>query len=382
MNIEKLRKISYDEVSKCNRCGFCLPHCPIYKIKGVESASPRGRNAIVKAVIEGRLHLSSDMEKSIFSCVGCGACKIACFPSIDTKQLVFNQRAVLKSNGIAPMGAKKILENLMEEHNILGEPNEERIEWKDTLKDQLSEAVFKEKAETVYFVGCVSSFYPRVQNIPLTFSKILLYAEVDFTILGGNEWCCGYPLLGSGDPESIKDIIEHNMDRIRKTGAKRVVFTCPSCYSIWKAIYPDEFQLLSASELIFLLIKDGKLKTGNMDLRVTYHDPCDLGRGLGIYEEPREVLKSVKGLDLVEMKNSHQLSICCGGGGNIEAIDPELSSKVTSLKFQDIKETDAQMIITACQQCIRTMDRYIKKNRLSIVVKDITELVALSMNIH
>jgi len=172
------------------------------------------------------------------------------------------------------------------------------------------------------------------------------------------------------------------MDRIRKTGAKRVVFTCPSCYSIWKAIYPDEFQLLSASELIFSLIKDGKLKTGNMDLRVTYHDPCDLGRGLGIYEEPREVLKSVKGLDLVEMKNSHQLSICCGGGGNIEAIDPELSSKVTSLKFQDIKETDAQMIITACQQCIRTMDRYIKKNRLSIVVKDITELVALSMNIH
>ncbi|NVL92987.1 MAG: (Fe-S)-binding protein, partial [Desulfobacterales bacterium] len=126
MNIVQLRKLSYDEVAKCNKCGFCLPSCPIYNVQKMESASPRGKNAITRAVIEGRLALSPEIEKSIFSCLGCGACTVACFPSVETRELVFRDRECLVDEGIYPEIVDRLSRYIQENHNISNEDNEER----------------------------------------------------------------------------------------------------------------------------------------------------------------------------------------------------------------------------------------------------------------
>lgn len=153
MNIIQMRKLSYDEVAKCNKCGFCLPSCPIYLVEKTEPASPRGRNAITRAVIEGRLEWSPEIEKSIFSCLGCGACTAACFPKVETKDLVFRNRECLVGEGIYPKIADHLAKTLDGAHNISDDDNEERGEWQELIKDLPEHAFEKETRRGHLFCG-------------------------------------------------------------------------------------------------------------------------------------------------------------------------------------------------------------------------------------
>jgi heterodisulfide reductase subunit D len=376
MNIVQLRKLMYDEVIKCNRCGFCLPNCPVYSVNKVESSSPRGRNAITRAIIEGQLAWSPEIEKSIFSCLGCGACTAACFPALKTKEAVFNDRECLVDQGLYPKIADRVAKSLEEHHNITDEDNEERGEWRELLKGIPEDAFEKDRAEVVYFVGCVASFFPMAQKIPVNMARIMERSGMDFTILAGEEWCCGYPLIGAGMKGKIKSLVEHNVEKVKATGAKRLVFTCPSCYHTWKTFYRPEEELLSSSELLARLIKENKVGLKEIRATVTYHDPCDLGRVSGVFEPPREVLKAIPGLRLVELPNNRQMATCCGGGGNLEMVDPELSGKVADMKIEEILRTGADMVVSSCQQCLRTIATRARRRDINLVVKDLTDLVA------
>ncbi|UCF56659.1 MAG: (Fe-S)-binding protein [Deltaproteobacteria bacterium] len=379
MNITQLRRLSYDEVVKCNRCGFCLPNCPIYKVQGVESASPRGRNAITRAVIEGRLPWGPEIERSVFSCLGCGACTAACFPSLKTKEVVFQDRECLVSEGLYPKIADTLARYVEENYNISNEDNGERDEWRELLKNVPEHVFEKEHAEVIYFVGCVASFFPLVQKIPVNMAGIMERAEVDFTILGGEEWCCGYPLIGAGMREKIKALMDHNLEKVRELGAKKIVFTCPSCYRTWKTFYQPEIDMLTSSELLEYLLSQRKIPVKKINATVTYHDPCDLGRNSGIFDAPRAVLKSIPGIRLVELPNNRQLTMCCGGGGNLEMVDADLSGQVAKMKIEEILKTGADMVVTSCQQCVRTISTRARRQKIDLVVKDLTELVAEAM---
>ena len=379
MNIIQLRKLYYDEVVRCNRCGFCLPNCPIYRVQRVESASPRGRNAITRAVIEERLSWSSEIEKSIFSCLGCGACTVACFPSLKTKDVVFQDRECLVKEGLYPEIAEKLAKRIQENYNISDDDNEDRAEWRELMGDLSEHAFEKERAEVIYFVGCVSSFFPMAQKIPVNMAKIMEKGEVDFTILGGEEWCCGFPLIGAGMSERIEALMEHNMKKVRDVGAKKIVFTCPSCYHTWKNLYKPEIEILSSSELLEQMISEKRISLKEINATVTYHDPCDLGRNSGIFDAPREVLKAIPGIRLIELPNNRQMSICCGGGGNVEMVDPELSGEIAQMKIEEILSTGADMVVSSCQQCLRTIATRARRQKIDLVVKDITDLVAEAM---
>jgi len=379
MNIAQLMKLSYDEVAKCNKCGFCLPNCPVYLAEGKESSAPRGRNATTRAVIEGRLQWSPEIEKAIFSCLGCGACTAACFPKVQTKDLVFRDRECLVTEGLYPKIADRVARFLEEQHNISNDDNEERSEWQEMIKDIPEEALNKDRAEVIFFVGCVASFFPMAQKIPVNMSKIMHRAGVDFTVLGGEEWCCGFPLIGAGMPDKVKALMEHNLAKVKDVGAKAIVFTCPSCYHTWKHLYQPEVKLFHASQMLNDLIRDGKVTLKERKIKVTYHDPCDLGRNSGVFEEPRQVLKSIPGLTLVELASNRQLSTCCGGGGNVEMVNPELSAKVAAMKLEQIALTGADMVVSSCQQCLRTIATRAKRQKMDLVVKDITELVFEAM---
>ena len=376
MNLIQLRKLSYDEVAKCNKCGFCLPNCPVYLVEGKESSAPRGRNAITRAVIEGGLEWSPEIEQSIFSCLGCGACTAACFPKVKTKDLVFRDRECLVNEGLYPKIADRVAKFLEERHTISEDDNRERSEWTATLRELPEGALEKAQAEVIYFVGCVASFFPMAQKIPVNMARIMTKADVDFTILGGEEWCCGFPFIGMGTPDKMQTLRQHNVEKIEAVGAKSVVFTCPSCYHTWKHLYQmPGVELKHSTQMLYDLVKDKRIKLKEMNVTVTYHDPCDLGRNSGIFEEPRQVLKSIPGLKLVEMAYNRQLSMCCGGGGNVEMVNPELSAKVAEMKLRAIADTQADMVVSSCQRCLRTIATQAGRDKVNLVVKDLTELV-------
>ncbi len=379
MNLAQLKKLSYEEVAKCSRCGFCLPNCPIYLVERKESATPRGRNAITRAVIEGNLEWSPEIEKSIFTCLGCGACTAICFPKVKTRDLVFRDRECLVGEGLYPKIADRVVGFLEQSHNITDDDNEERGEWRELIRNLPEHAFQKEHADVIFFVGCVASFFPMAQKIPVNMARIMDHAKLDFTILGGEEWCCGFPLIGAGMPDKIQMLMEHNMEKVRQVGAKEIVFTCPSCYHTWKHLYKTDAKLVHSSQMLNQLVIDGKIKLKEIKAKVTYHDPCDLGRNSGVFDEPRQVLKAIPGIELVELAHNRQLSMCCGGGGNLEMVDPELAGKVAQMKIDEIKQTGADMVVSSCQQCLRTIQTRARKQNVDLVVKDLTELIFEAM---
>ncbi len=379
MNLVRLKKLMYEEVAKCTRCGFCLPNCPTYSVKRTEPYTARGRNAITRAVIEERLPLSPDLAKAVFSCLGCGACTQACFPSIETSRAVWADRECMAEAELHPKILEGLADSLNEYRNISEDEQEERGEWREYIKGVPEDAFEKEKAEIVYFVGCVASFFPMAQKIPANLARIMDGAGLDFTILGGQEWCCGFPLLGAGRPEEARALISHNQEKVKSVGAQKVVFSCPSCLHTWKSLYDTGAQLVHASQILTDLAKDGKLELKPVNMKVTYHDPCDLGRNSGVYEEPREVLRAVPGLELVEMAANRALANCCGGGGNVEMVDPDLAAAVADRKMEEVSATGAEAVVTSCQQCYRTMATRVRRRGLDLKVFDLTDIVSLSL---
>jgi len=380
MNIVQLKKLSYDEVAKCNKCGFCLPSCPTYLVKKTEAFSSRGRNAITRFAIENKLQLSEDTENAIFTCLGCGACEAVCLSSVKTKELIFRDRECQVGEGFYPKITDRLVKTLEGTKNISDDDQDERAEWQELIKNLPEENFEKEKAEVLFFVGCVASFFPMVQKIPANMATIMKKAGVDFTILGGDEWCCGFPLIGAGMPEKLEQMKRHNLKKVADVGAKKVVFTCPSCFHTWKHQYDANVELVHASQFINELIKTGRIKLKKeIKIRTTYHDPCDLGRNTGVYEDPREIIKAVPGIDFVELPTNRKFSVCCGGGGNVEMTDADLSAQVAQMKLDAIRSVGAEMVVTACQQCVRTMTTRAKRTKTELAVKDLTELVVEAM---
>jgi Fe-S oxidoreductase len=243
----------------------------------------------------------------------------------------------------------------------------------------------KEGAETVYFMGCVGAMYPRVYSVPQSLAQILDRVGENFTTLGGDEWCCGFPLEIAGMGKHAHALARHNVEAVRALGARRLVATCPSCYHTWAHEYPrilDEplgFEVLHATELLAELIDANKIELHPLEQVVTYHDPCDLGRTSGIYDAPRRIIQAIPGVQFVEMADNREMSLCCGGGGDAEMADPELTAAVAKRRIQQAQQTGASMLISACQQCNRTLAEAARKNRVRIRAMDITEMVWQAM---
>jgi Fe-S oxidoreductase len=193
-----------------------------------------------------------------------------------------------------------------------GDDNESRLIWSDNLPDG-GLGQLKRKADVLWYVGCVSSFYPMAYKIPQAMVQILGRSGVDFTLLGGAEWCCGFPLYSAGMSDRVPELAAHNLEAVRATGAKVLVSTCASCYHTWKHIYPEmlpdfpeDLEVLHATEYMARLVETGQLKLGPLERVVTYHDPCDLGKRSGVFDAPRYVMESIPGLELREMANNRQ----------------------------------------------------------------------------
>ncbi|MBW1798801.1 MAG: (Fe-S)-binding protein [Deltaproteobacteria bacterium] len=360
------------EFSQCNKCGLCLATCPVCKELLLEKYSPRGKIQLARFYGQGELDLSDQYREIFARCLLCGSCSISCPSGVDLNKVFVSMREeIAGKRGLHPM-VGPVVESLLENHNISNEDNSERGDWRDDLKDLPDHMYEKDRADIVYFVGCVASFFPMVQTIPQNLVQILESANVDFSILAGQEWCCGFPLIGAGAPERLREMMGHNLDKVKELGANAVVFSCPSCYRTWKEYSDTELELFHDTQFIKRMVEDGTIRLGELNITVTYHDPCDLGRNGGVFDAPREILKSIPGLTLVELENNRAQSVCCGGGGNLEMADAGLSGTVAQKKIEEIQRTGAKTVVTSCQQCVRTIKGRVRRQKVDLDVLDIT----------
>lgn len=393
MKLSNLSPKQLIEIDACTRCGECLNYCPVYAQKDEEDIDPRGKIQAFKAFIRSQYGLWArifgpnklDEEKlkkfseMVYRCTLCGECSTSCPVSIDAKNLWLALRETLVEMGHYPKAAERLKANILEAHNISGDEGDERVDWLEFLDELPDDRYQKEKAEVAYFVGCVASYFPLVQKIPQAFVEILDKAGVDFTLLGGEEWCCGFPLIGAGMKKEAKALIQHNVEMMKKKGVKRAVFACPSCYHTWTEEYDTEIEIFHSTQFIKELINEGRITFKDQKRKVTYHDPCDLGRASGVYEPPREILRAIPGVELMEMESNRERCKCCGGGGNLEMVDPELSAALAHEKIEEIQATGADTVITSCQQCVRTIMTTARRKKIPIKAMDITEFVARAM---
>ena len=373
-------EILSEEFDQCIKCGLCLASCPVCKELLLEKYSPRGKIQLARYYSQGDLDLSEHYREIFAKCLLCGACSVTCPSGVDLKTVFVHMREqIVNKKGLHP-GMERVVQSLLEKRNISDLDNLDRGEWRDFLEDLPEHMYEKKRAETVYFVGCVASFFPSVQSIPERLVQIFDAAQVDFAILGGDEWCCGFPLIGAGVPDKMQELMRHNLEKVQALGAQRVIFSCPSCYATWKEFYDSPVELYHSTQFLERLLSDGAIPLKEMKTRVTYHDPCDLGRNSGVYEAPRSILKSIPGITFVELEKNQAQSVCCGGGGNLEMSDSDLSGTVAQNKIEQIQKTGAKTVVTSCQQCVRTIKSRVKRQKIDLDVLDITEVILQAMS--
>jgi len=372
-----------DESLICAYCGYCRAVCPTYASVGWESCSPRGRVQLTRLLLEGT-PLSAEQMTRLYQCTLCGYCIQVCSTRIDLRQFWLEARVQTVSRKLSPQGLVAARDNVARTGNVYGYQNDERAGWVEYMDDAPADLYRRDQAEVVYFVGCSSSFSPSVQRIAESFVRVLDAAQVNFTILGEGEACCGFPLLAAGMHDQVQTLIERNLECVRMTGAKTVVFTCPACRMMWLEEYAHRLpgvRLLHATELLAELMAARPLPLKDVNWVVTYHDPCDLARNGGVYDAPRQVLAAIPGLQLVEVHERRERGLCCGGGGDLEMVDPALAQRVAQCTAGKLAATGAQVIVTACPQCVRTLTRGAEQAVPGVEVKDVVELLAEALNI-
>jgi len=368
-----------EKLRRCIQCGTCSATCPTAYAMDY---SPRQVWRMVQLGLKDEVLNSS----TFWLCTTCKACQVRCPRGIDLMDAMISLKKYAFDKDVnVPDGMKLFGDTIATSYNISADDNKNRQIWSQNLA-HVPRGVKprRRKAEVLYFIGCVSSFYPRAYSIPQALVQIMEQVDVEFTTLGGDEWCCGYPLHIAGMGDHMAEFAQHNVQKARAVGVKKVVFTCPSCYYAWAHLYPEfvdvsGIQLQHASEYLAELLAGGEIALGPMDEVVTYHDPCDLGRKSGVYDAPREVLARIPGLEFREMSANRENALCCGGGGDVEVADQEVTIGVAGKRLAQVQDTGAKYVLSACQQCKRTLQEGARLNKIRVRAMDLTELVWKSM---
>ncbi|MEM2902072.1 MAG: (Fe-S)-binding protein [Candidatus Bathyarchaeia archaeon] len=366
-----------EDVQKCMRCGFCVAQCPTEEYMGFESNSPRGRMQMIKALIDGEIAVNEYLMNRIYDCSLCGYCRWRCPPGVNTVNAIEATRAYFVENNCYPKAHGEFATRLRRFGNPYGEPSEKRSAWAP------SKALFSRKAEVLYFVGCTSAL--RLPEVTIATVKLLQATGVNFTIMP-DEVCCGSIMFRSGFREAAEETAEKVIRMVEGTGASTVLFSCPGCYRTFAVDYPAilggplGYELKHISQYL-LEIENLKL-VNSLNVKVTYHDPCHLGRHLGVFEAPRQLLASIPGVRLMEMNRRGVTSFCCGAGGGMRGAFPDISLSIAGERVREASETGAEVLTSACPFCKRNLQDAAAQLKTPIKVMDIVELASASIRVN
>lgn len=356
-----------EDVYTCASCGYCRFNCPVYKVLGIESATVRGRMLIMKKLLEGKMEFTPELVDSMYMCAQCEGCHVACPNNIDFVMITQLLRQEMVKQGLLPESFKMVRENLVNLSNPYGEPQEQRGAW---LPPNLRKE--PKQSENLYFVGCTASY--SLNRIPKSVMRILDSTEFDYTALGDNELCCGAPIFRMGETELGNQMIRRNVENIRKLGVKTIFASCAGCYSTMKHNYPDEFEYLHITQLFERMLEEGTLKFKRpFKKRVIYYDGCDLGRHGGVYEAPRNVLKAIPEIEVIEFDYNRENAMCCGGP--LSSGYPDLAHNIAARTVLEAHEKNADMIVTACAACLVNFKEGAKIAGVQMDVQDIPMLL-------
>lgn len=369
-----------NEMFKCYQCGLCKGMCPIFELSRKESKSPRGMMALCQSVATGTIAPSKKFIEIFFDCTMCKGCTILCSMGLDIPNIIGNMRSNLVETGVINGKVKQTLESLMKYHNPIGLHPTKRVEWAEKLNVKMFPSV--ERSHILFFVGCLSAYHLRAQEIAKSLVSIFNKIDTNFATLGNEEWCCGDSALRLGEKGLFEEIAEHNISLFRNFAVEKIVTLSPHCFYTFKTVKPYssfDFHVQHYIQFIADAINNGKLKfSKTLKKKVTYHDPCFLGRYSGIYDVPRKILESVNGLELIEMKRTKEQSFCCGGGGGRFWIEDSAFKERPSInRVMEALDTGADIIATACPFCVVNLEDAVKTLDAedNIAVKDISELL-------
>jgi len=373
-----------NEVMACIQCGFCRLGCPIFAETALESRNARGHVILAYNLMTGAIEPSEELAASFYQCTTCLNCKTTCPAGVVVSDIVEGARRRLVEEGYLPDVFAPMLESLRAQGNPLGESPASRTEVYPAGFEE--KTVSPEKADVLLYLGCVGS-YQDLYIVP-SMMELMDKAGVNYAILGDKEHCCGYVAYLIGSDDVFEGCLEKNSAMFSEMGVKQIVTTCAGCYKTFAELYPKhsgfDVPVLHAVQFMEQLISEGKVQfTGGFAKKVIYHDPCDIGRHLGIYEPPRNVLKSIPDLELVEFPQNRLLAKCCGGGGGMKAYDNDLSLKLAENRVAQAMDLGAKVIVSACPSCKSNLKlgaaRVGKARRQRIKVMDITEVLAAAL---
>ncbi len=418
LDVTQLENFIYD-MSKCIKCKGCtwvdhiyMPgvkfstRCPSATRYLFDSYGAYGKMRIGLALAEGRLDYSDELLRILYACTLCGACDVGCKRNLDLEIELTLEALRIKAvkDGKGPMPEhKKIAQNILTRHNRFGVPHENRRKW---LPEGIKPSP---KADVLYFVGCSASYTsPEIARATV---KILNASGTPFMLMP-DEWCCGNVLYSVGMIDEAQALARRNIEAVKQTGATTLLTSCAEGYRMWKVDYPKllnmstadlGFKVVHLVELVDELIKKGALKlTKRLDLKLTYHDSCSLSRlsepwipwegkrgqwGMvspplerrrgtnGVYQPPRDILKAIPGVELVEMPRMRENAFCCGAGRGTKEAFPDFALWAARQRLEEVKEVGAEAIVSACPWCKENFAQAVSKNGEGLKVLDISEII-------
>jgi Fe-S oxidoreductase len=369
--IDGLKEAGGEAFKFCYQCGKCDTACPWNRVR---------KFLLRRMINQAKFGVVPFESEDIWLCATCNNCVKRCPRGVEIIDVVRAMRRLLVPDGVVPTSIpnlRGIMTSLASVGNPWGQEPQDRPNW---AKD-VSVKEFTEGTETLYFPCCYPSYEPRLKKVAQATANILNSAGVDFGILGPKELCCGESVRKAGNEDLFKRLARENIKTFIESGVKRILASSPHCYHTFKNEYPEfrvSFEVVHATQYLFQLVKEGRLSPAReYRKKVTYHDPCYLGRHNGIYEEPREVLKTIPGLELVEMAESREDSLCCGMGGSRIWMETAKNERFSDLRLQQAIGVGAEVLVTACPYCITQFEdsRLTLKDSETIEIKDITEVL-------
>jgi Fe-S oxidoreductase len=326
----------------------------------------------------------SDLAESAYNCTLCGRCRETCPFGFQTHDLWVKVREIVRDLEGNPKNIAR-LEGLLEENwNPYGLEPDTRLDWADYT--DLEDYPEKDEAEVAYFVGCTTAFKGANHEIAFATASILNHLDVDWTLLGEDEWCCGNPSLISGDEHGAKEYAEHNISILESKGVKQVITGCAGCFRVFKFEYPTligrkpDFEVIHSIEFLRNTLVSGDLKLKPIDEKVIYHDPCELSRLGGVIKEPREALNYLA-KNAIEF-DEHGIDVsCCGGGGLLQAVNNEMRLSIVNKRLREASDKEAKILVSGCPACKLTFVDGVRDSGIDIEVLDLLELAAMQLGV-
>jgi len=375
---------SLADIHRCFRCGWCmLPtnfvdyNCPPYVRFRLEGYSPGGRLWLIRAWLKGELEWSERLAEVLFSCVACRNCAESCQMRFKDEIVdwIVTAKSIAVEKGLVPPKVRDFLENVARFGNPWGLPRAQRMAWATGVKRY-------DKDEYLLYLGCESCYPERGREMAKNVIAVLEAAGVSLGVLGDEEECDGNEVYMLGELGLFNELASRNAKKFKELGVKKVLTVSPHAYNSMKKYPGRGFEVLHFTQLLHELVQRGRLALSGVRYKVTYHDPCFLGRYNKVYLEPRRVLQGIPGLQLVEMRRSRESAFCCGGGGGNFVFDmlygPESPARV---RVREALETGAEVLAVACPICKCMLEDAVKDEGLEdrIGVKDLAEIVLDAM---